>query len=203
MRLQTLSDRIMFRAQYRNFGTWETIVTSHSVDVGADRAAPRWYHMEKQGSGPWGMRDQGTYAPADALNRWMPSAAMDKSGNIAVGYSTANGTVPNYPEHQVRHSSRDRSARNARLGGDDHSRHRLADRRGRTLGRLLEHVPGSARRLHLLLHDGVHPDHRPDDLAHPRRQVHDPDVRAASAAAATATAATATAATAATASSDR
>ena len=36
--LQTLSDRIMFRAQYRNFGNWQTIVTSHSVDVGNDRA---------------------------------------------------------------------------------------------------------------------------------------------------------------------
>ena len=97
VKLQTLSDRIMFRAQYRNFGTWQTIVTSHSVDVGSDRAGARWYHLEKQGSGAWGMRDQGTYAPADGLNRWMPSAAMDKSGDIAVGYSTSNGTAPNYP----------------------------------------------------------------------------------------------------------
>ena len=38
VKLQTLSDRIMHRAQYRNFGTWSTIVTSHSVDVGSDRA---------------------------------------------------------------------------------------------------------------------------------------------------------------------
>ena len=64
----------------------------------------RWYHMEKQGSAAWGMRDQGTYAPADGLNRWMPSAAMDKSGNIAVGYSTSNGTAPNYPS--IRYATR-------------------------------------------------------------------------------------------------
>src|SRR5256885_1445568 len=60
--------------------------------------------MEKQGSGVWGMHDQGTYAPADGLNRWMPSAAMDKSGNIAVGYSTSNGTAPNYPS--IRYAAR-------------------------------------------------------------------------------------------------
>src|SRR5262249_47809512 len=35
-RLDTLSDRIMYRAQYRNFGGWQTIVTSHTVDAGSD-----------------------------------------------------------------------------------------------------------------------------------------------------------------------
>ena len=97
VKLQTLSDRGMWRAQYRNFGGWQTLVTSHSVDVGSDRAGARWYSIEKIGSGDWHMHDQGTFAPADALNRWMPSAAMDKSGDIAVGYSTSNGTAPNYP----------------------------------------------------------------------------------------------------------
>src|SRR5439155_2775105 len=29
VRLDTLSDRVMWRAQYRNFGGWQTIVTSH------------------------------------------------------------------------------------------------------------------------------------------------------------------------------
>ena len=134
MKLQTLSDRIMFRAQYRNFGNWQTIVTSHSVDVGNDRAGARWYHMEKQGTGDWGMRDQGTYAPTDGLNRWMPSVAMDKSGDIAVGYSTSNGTAPNYPSIRYATRARDRSARDAWLGRDDHARHRLADRPRKAVG---------------------------------------------------------------------
>ena len=72
VKLQTLSDRGMCRAQYRNFGDWQTIVTSHSVDVGGDRAGARWYSIEKTGSADWGMHDQGTYAPDDGLNRWMP-----------------------------------------------------------------------------------------------------------------------------------
>ena len=193
VRLQTLSDRIMFRAQYRNFGGWETIVTSHSVDVGSDRAGARWYHLEKQGSDLWGMRDQGTYAPADALNRWMPSAAMDKSGNIAVGYSTANGTAPNYPS--IRYATRLATDPPGELGSEETIMVGTGSQTGTVepLGRLLEHVRGSGRRLHLLLHDGVHPDHRHDDLADPRWQVHDPDVRAA-AESATATAATGAAA---------
>ena len=94
----------MCRAQYRNFGGWQTLVTSHSVDVGSDRAGARWYSIEKIGAGDWRMHDQGTYAPDDGLNRWMPSAAMDKSGDIAVGYSTSNGTAPNYPS--IRYAAR-------------------------------------------------------------------------------------------------
>ena len=39
------------------------------------------------------MRDEGTYAPADSLNRWMPSVAMDKSGDIALGYSVGNSST--------------------------------------------------------------------------------------------------------------
>ena len=135
--------------------------------------------MEKQGSGAWGMRDQGTYAPTDGLNRWMPSAAMDKSGNIAVGYSTSNGTAPNYPS--IRYATRLATDPPGELGSEETimRRHGLADRHREPLGRLLEHVRRSRRRLHLLLRDGVHPDHRRNDLAHPHRQVHDPDVRTA------------------------
>ena len=34
---------------------------------------------------------QGTFAPPDGVNRWMGSAAMDRNGNIALGYSVVNG----------------------------------------------------------------------------------------------------------------
>ena len=46
--------------------------------------------------GDWGIREQGTYAPADGINRWMPSVAMDKSGDLAVGYSVSTGRA-HYP----------------------------------------------------------------------------------------------------------
>ena len=93
--LETLSDRLMYRLQYRNFGTYQTMVTSHSVDFdGNGHSGVRWYEFRKTGAAPWAVRQQGTYAP-DVSNRWMPSAAMNANGSIAVGYTLSDGT--HYP----------------------------------------------------------------------------------------------------------
>src|ERR1041385_3282160 len=68
--LDAISDRLMFRIQYRNFGSYHTLVTNHTVDAdGTDHAGPRWYELRDDGSG-WAIHDQGTYAP-DSDNRWM------------------------------------------------------------------------------------------------------------------------------------
>jgi hypothetical protein len=93
-RLDALSDRLMYRLQYRNLGAYQTLVTNHTVDVGGDRAGIRWYELRNSGSG-WGIHQQGTYAPIDGLHRWMGSIAMDGAGNIALGFSLGNRTI--YP----------------------------------------------------------------------------------------------------------
>jgi hypothetical protein len=41
--------------------------------------------------GAYAVHQQGTFAPPDGVNRWMGSAAMDRNGNIALGYSVVNG----------------------------------------------------------------------------------------------------------------
>jgi hypothetical protein len=93
-KLDALADRMMYRLQYRNFGSYEAMVTNHTVDVdGADRAGVRWYELRKRG-GNWGIYQQGTYSP-DSNNRWMGSIAMDKAGNISLGYSVSSSAV--YP----------------------------------------------------------------------------------------------------------
>ena len=89
--LTPLSHVLMHRLQYRNFGDWQTMVVSHSVDTGGDHAGVRWYRIEKVGSARWRVADQGTYAP-DAVHRWMPSVAMDRSGNLAIGYAVSDGS---------------------------------------------------------------------------------------------------------------
>ena len=89
--LDALSDRLMFRIQYRNFGSYSTLVTNHTVDVGTNHAGVRWYELRDSGSG-WTIFQQGTYAP-DADNRWMGSAAMDSAGNIAIGFSVSGSSV--------------------------------------------------------------------------------------------------------------
>jgi hypothetical protein len=88
--LEDLADRLMFRNQYRNFGTYETMVDCHSVNAGNGVAGCRWYELRNYGSG-WGIYQQGTYSP-DATYRWMPSVAMNGNGDIALGFSLSNSS---------------------------------------------------------------------------------------------------------------
>ncbi len=93
-RLESLSDRLMYRLQYRNFGSHESMVTNHTVDVdGNGRAGIRWYELRKEDRG-WEIHQEGTYSP-DADHRWMGSIAMDYYGHMALGYSVSSDTC--YP----------------------------------------------------------------------------------------------------------
>lgn len=93
-KLDAISDRLMFRLQYRNFGSYETWVVNHSVDAtSSDRAGVRWYEIRKANNA-YSVYQQGTYSP-DTTHRWMGSAAMDSAGNIAIAYNTSSsGSYP-------------------------------------------------------------------------------------------------------------
>ena len=88
--LDTLSDRLMFRLAYRNFGDREVLVVNHSVIV-AKSSGIRWYELRDPGGTPK-IFQQGTYAP-DGAFRWMGSMAMDKAGNILIGYSVSSKSI--------------------------------------------------------------------------------------------------------------
>ncbi len=90
--LDSLDDRLMYRLAYRNFGAWESMVVNHSVKAGAGGGV-RWYELRNPGTAPV-VYQQGTYAP-DSKYRWMGSIAMDKAGDIAVGYSVSSSA--SYP----------------------------------------------------------------------------------------------------------
>jgi len=83
--------RPTFRLAYRNFGTYESLVTNQSVEAMPSVAGVRWYEIRRTG-GTYSVYQQGTYAPGDGVHRWMGSVAMDKRGDIALGYSVVNGT---------------------------------------------------------------------------------------------------------------
>jgi hypothetical protein len=86
---------IMNPPQYRNFGTYETIVCCHTVDVdNTDHAGIRWYELRRVSSGNWTIRQQGTYAP-DGNSRWMGSVMLNGANEIALGYSISSLTI--YP----------------------------------------------------------------------------------------------------------
>lgn len=82
--------RPTWRLAYRNFGKYEALVTSQSVEALPGIAGMRWYEIRRT-AGAYSVHQQGTYAPADGVHRWMGSAAMDWQGNIALGYSVVNG----------------------------------------------------------------------------------------------------------------
>ncbi|NJD69854.1 MAG: DUF11 domain-containing protein [candidate division NC10 bacterium] len=97
--LDAISDRLMHRLQYRNFGSHETLVVNHTVDAdGTNHAGVRYYELHRTSAGPgfgeWSIHEQATFAP-DAVHRWMGSAALDQQGNLAVGFSASdNATFP-------------------------------------------------------------------------------------------------------------
>ena len=106
--LDSLSDRMMMQNQYTNIGGVESLWVNHTVETAS--GAPVLYGIQWAQLGVTG----GTVAPApvqqqtyanvgaDAQNRWMGSLAVDKNGNMALGYSVANAN--NRPD--IRYSGR-------------------------------------------------------------------------------------------------
>jgi hypothetical protein len=89
-KLDSLADRLMYRLAYRNFGDHEALVVNHSVTAGTS-VGIRWYEIRNVSGTPV-VYQSGTFAP-DSSYRWMGSIAMDKVGNIAVGYSVSSSTL--------------------------------------------------------------------------------------------------------------
>jgi len=103
--LDILGDRLMFRMNYRNFGSYASVLLNHTVKADA-RSGIRWYELRIPKGGAPSIYQQGTYAPTDSVTnpiwRWMGSIAQDKNGDIAAGFSASG---PNdYPS--VRYTGR-------------------------------------------------------------------------------------------------
>jgi len=91
-RLDAIPGAFMYRAQYTEWGTHNTIMLCHTVDVDAtDHAGIRWYELRENG-GTWSVYQQSTFAP-DAESRWLGSISMDYQGNIGLAYSISGPTV--------------------------------------------------------------------------------------------------------------
>jgi hypothetical protein len=92
VRLDSQGDKLMQRLAYRNFGRYQSIVATHSVDTKAGGGGVRWYEFRLDRNGSPRLFQQGTYAP-DGNYRWMPSIATDRKGNIGVGYSYGGAAI--------------------------------------------------------------------------------------------------------------
>lgn len=85
-RLDAQGDKIMARLVYRRFSGHESIVAVHSVNSTGGGGGVRWYEFRLDKNRDPVVYQQGTYAP-DGFYRWMASPAIDRKGNIGIGYS--------------------------------------------------------------------------------------------------------------------
>ena len=100
LKLDSLSDRLMYRLAYRYRAGVESLIVSHAVSTGTSgQGAVRWYEIQNPNGATPVLAQQGTYAPDTSLWRWMSTGAIDGAGNIAFGYSTSSSTA--YPSLAV------------------------------------------------------------------------------------------------------
>ena len=97
--VDAISDRIMFRLAYRNFGSSEKLVLNHTVNAAINpsyQAGVRFYQLTRTApNAAFTIAEQQTFAglSGDTQNRWMGSVAMNFQGDIALGYSVSSSTV--------------------------------------------------------------------------------------------------------------
>src|SRR4029079_4350718 len=77
----------------RKVGNRESVVAVHSVNTSVRGGGVRWYEFRINKDRSVRPHQQGTYAP-DNFYRWMASPAIDRKGNIGIGYSF--GGTPNF-----------------------------------------------------------------------------------------------------------
>src|SRR5204863_3988286 len=98
--LDNISFHYMYRLAYRNFGgapVQESLVASGVTSGSAStpsHGAVKWMEFRNAGSSTTTptVFQSGTFDP-DTAYRWMPSIAMDKDHNIALGYSKSSTSV--------------------------------------------------------------------------------------------------------------
>ena len=95
-RLDSQGDKLIQRLVYRNFGKHESLLAEHSVATAAQGGGVRWYEFRLNPQRDPVLHQQSTYAPGGGVSyRWLASMAMDRKGNIGIGYSF--GGDPDYP----------------------------------------------------------------------------------------------------------
>ena len=94
--IDSLGDRLMWRLAYRNFGTYQSWLVSHTVRVGtgsSERTGIRWYELRGTSVGVPNIHQTGTINPDTVTYRFMPGIAQDHDGNAAIGYSVSNTSI--------------------------------------------------------------------------------------------------------------
>jgi Carboxypeptidase regulatory-like domain/HYR domain/Ig-like domain CHU_C associated len=96
--LDVLQIRAMAQNQYSNIGGVESLWAAHTVrrQDTTGLAAPRWYQVNVTGGTVNANLPQAaTWDPdgSNVISRFMPSVAVDRAGDMALGYSTSSSTT--------------------------------------------------------------------------------------------------------------
>jgi hypothetical protein len=91
--VDSVGDRFMPDFGYRNFGTYESFLVSHTVKTGAanSQTGVRWYEL--RGAGVPSIYQSGTINVNTTLYRFLPSIAQDSAGNAAAGYNVSSAAT--------------------------------------------------------------------------------------------------------------
>ena len=89
--LDSLGDRLMFRLAYRNFGADESLVVNHAAKTSVAASGVRWYEIRSPNATPV-VFQHGTLT-SGSTSLWMGSIAMDKVGNMALGFSESSSSI--------------------------------------------------------------------------------------------------------------
>jgi hypothetical protein len=93
--VDSIGDRLMPRMAYRNFGTYQSFLVSHTIQVGTgtnQQTGIRWYELRGSTGNPT-LYQSGTVTNGNSIYRFTPSIAQDTSGNAAVGYSVSSSAL--------------------------------------------------------------------------------------------------------------
>jgi len=91
--LDTLGYRLMMQNQYTNIAGVESLWDSHAVaGSSGSQAAVRFYQVPVTGGTIGSALQAATWNP-DSANRWLPSVAIDRAGDMAIGYSVSSSSI--------------------------------------------------------------------------------------------------------------
>ena len=82
----------MFRAQYKVWSTYNSVVLNWAVKISSTQRSIKWVELRQNSSGTWSLYQEGIYTP-DTDTRWMGSIAMDNNGGIALCYMKSNSST--------------------------------------------------------------------------------------------------------------
>lgn len=92
-KLDGIGGCLMFRAQWKTWGGYNTVVLNWAVQVSASQRGIFWCELrQNQTTDAWSIYQQGIYAPGTD-NYWMGSIAMNNSGDIGLSYAKAGAST--------------------------------------------------------------------------------------------------------------